>query len=64
MVAYVVVVKEKSPEKFRAVGLTTGVDEAKQFAKDAVKTQDLESYVFEIGRTMFRFDDKGNELEV
>jgi len=39
-------------------------DEAKELARKAAQSLGLMSYVFEVGRTMFRFDDNGNELEI
>jgi len=63
MISYVVVVKEKSPEKFQAVHFTAIANEAKELARKTAQTSGLVSYVFEIGRAIFRFDDNGNELE-
>lgn len=64
VIAYLVLIKQKAPDRFRFVELSADVEAAKECARKAAREQGVESFVFHIGAVFFHVDEDGNEVSV
>jgi hypothetical protein len=61
VIAYLVVTRQKFPERYKAVELSADLEGAKNSARKAAREQGVESYVFHIGPAFFHVDEDENE---